>query len=211
MADVVTRQGALRRAIKSTVQNSAIDWPRTLAVKAQKTLEFQHLQFQYRQAPGRLLHCLLLDCSASMVSTQMLAVAKGLLQHWTRQFYHQRADMAVVIFSGNKARILQAPRKASACSDHWISAVQGGGGSPIASGVRLVEQMLGAARKRQPDLRVGVWLMTDGRYSEFPSAPKPVDLLTVVDFDNASVRLDRALQLARHWRAEYVHVSGLIS
>ena len=75
-----------------------IHWPRTLLNKGAVPLLAEHLQFQHQAGEDGLMHCLLLDCSGSMLKRSNLALAKGLLLRWSEQVYRQRGELAVIAF-----------------------------------------------------------------------------------------------------------------
>jgi magnesium chelatase subunit ChlD-like protein len=177
--------------------------------KAAAPLLAEHLHFHRQAAEGGLLHCLLLDCSGSMLKRSNLALAKGLLLRWSEQIYRQRGELAVIGFAGNQARLLQRPHKAVAYSDAWIAAIGGGGGSPLASGLALAERTLARVRKSAPGKRIGLWLLSDGRFSQLPARPRQADFCVLVDFENQPVPLGRAAQIARLWGAEHVRAADL--
>ena len=173
--------------------------------KTNQPLARPHLRFQSRRGQAGTLHCMVLDCSASMLAGRNLALAKGLLQEWAQQIYRQRAQLCVIGFGGGEARILQAPRKAAHINDHWIAPIRGGGGTPIRQGLQQAEQVLAQARKKNPQQLTTLWLLTDGRFPSQPPRPEFADLCAVVDFENAAVPLGRAQQLAQQWQADYLH------
>ncbi|MBM7059480.1 VWA domain-containing protein [Pseudomonas sp. UL073] len=202
------RQGRSRAS--GATPSRSIHWPRTLLRKANAALRLEHLCFRPRADQHGVLHCLLLDCSGSMLKQRNLALAKGLLLHWTAQLYRQRDELAVIAFAGDQARLLQAPRKAVAFNEVWISAIAGGGGTPLDAGLQLAEQLLGKVRRRSPGKRIGLWLLSDGRFSQLPPRPAHADFCVVVDFERAALPLGRAARLARLWDAEHVAAAELL-
>ncbi|HUE93949.1 vWA domain-containing protein [Pseudomonas sp.] len=178
--------------------------------KATAPLLAEHLQFHRQAAEDGLLHCLLLDCSGSMLKRSNLALAKGLLLRWTEQIYRQRGELAVIGFAGNQARLLQPPQKAVPYNDAWIAAIGGGGGSPAVNAVQLAEQTLAKVRKAAPGKKIGLWLLSDGRFSQLPARPRHADFCVVVDFENQQLPLGRAAQIARLWDAEHLRAVDLI-
>lgn len=180
-----------------------IHWPRTLLGKGVSLLQAEHLRYQPRASSSGELHCLLLDCSGSMLKRHNLALAKGLLLQLCEQLYRRRSELAVIAFAGRQARVLQAPRKVAAFNLDWIGPIGGGGGSPLVSGVAEAERLLARARRRAPGQRRYLWLLSDGRLQVLPSRPRHADECLVVDFDNASVALGRAERIAELWSAQY--------
>ncbi len=144
-----------------------------------------------------------------MLKRGNLALAKGLLLRWSEQIYRQRGELAVIAFAGNQARLLQRPQKAVPYNEGWIAAIGGGGGSPLACGLQLAERTLARARKSAPGQQIGLWLLSDGRFSQLPARPRHADFCVVVDFENQPVALGRAAQLARLWDAEHVRAVDL--
>ncbi|MBN3837654.1 magnesium chelatase, partial [Burkholderia sp. Ac-20344] len=57
---------------------TAVAWPATLAATRGGPLHRDHLRFRRRAGTPPALHCFVLDCSASMLSHERLALAKGL-------------------------------------------------------------------------------------------------------------------------------------
>lgn len=171
--------------------------------KGPTALRHEHLQFQRRASAAGELHCLLLDCSGSMLKRHNLALAKGLLVQLCEQFYRRRSELAVIAFAGRQACVLQTPRKVAAFNLEWIAPIGGGGGSPLVSGVEAAERLLAQARRRVPGQQRYLWLLSDGRFQALPARPRFVDECLVVDFDNAALPLGRAERIAEQWAAQY--------
>jgi Mg-chelatase subunit ChlI len=186
-----------------------IHWPRTLLQKANQPLTREHLRFQRRAAAGSVLHCLVLDCSASMLCSNALSLAKGLLLRLANRLYHQRAELAVIAFNGQGAKLVQPPGKAIAFNENWIRPLAGSGGTPILSGLRLAEKILQTIRRRTPDKHLGLWLLTDGRFPGTPPRPEPADFRVVVDFEAAALPLGRAGHIASAWQASLLSAKEL--
>ncbi|ATE62460.1 magnesium chelatase [Thauera sinica] len=186
-----------------------IDWPRTLAAKGTARLGRGHLRHRPPPAGSATLHCLLLDCSASMLRGRRLALAKGLLLAWTSRIYRRREALAVIGFAGSTAHVLQPPRKAVAFNEGWIAAIAGGGGTPAASAVALADRLLAQHRRRTPGGRIALWLLSDARFAELPPRPLHADHCTVIDFDDGPAALGRARRLAHAWDADCVSARSL--
>ncbi|WP_243632273.1 vWA domain-containing protein [Parazoarcus communis] len=188
-----------------------IDWLRTLVAKGPAMLARQHLRHRPPPAGGATLYCLLLDCSASMLRSRRLALAKGLLLEWAAERYRRREPFAVIGFGGKGARVLQAPRKAVAFNERWIAPIAGGGGSPADAAVALADQLLARRRRSKPDERFVVCLLSDVRFTALPPRPQQADHCTIIDFDEGPLALGRARQLARAWQADHRSAAELVS
>jgi magnesium chelatase subunit ChlD-like protein len=186
-----------------------IDWVRTLLAKGPARLCRTHLRHRPPPAGSLTLHCLLLDCSASMLRGGRLARAKGLLLAWTAALYRRREALAVIGFAGERALLLQPPGKAVAFNERWIAAIAAGGATPATAAVALADRVLAQYRRRAPNTRIALWLLSDVRFAYLPPPPQHADHSTVIDFDEGPRALGRALHLARAWNADYVSACTL--
>lgn len=177
--------------------------------KGPATLAPDHLRFHRRQPSAGVMHCLVLDCSGSMLKGRNLSLAKGLLMHWSGRIYQERGQMAVIGFSGEGAKVLQSPTRAGPRNEQWIRPIAGGGGTPVAAGLRLAEQLVTRARRGKP-LTVVLWLLSDGRFDPLPLRPGFADTVGLVDFESTRVRLGRMPRLANAWDAPCWSIDQLI-
>ncbi|MFM0175475.1 VWA domain-containing protein [Paraburkholderia sediminicola] len=178
-----------------------IDWPPTLAAMRQGALRAEHLRF-VREAPrGGVLHCFVLDCSGSMLAGQRLALAKGLLIALFDRASAARAEAALVCFGGAGADVRFGPAVPRWWNERWLRPVGGGGGTPLAAGVRRATQLLERCARRKPGQQRWLWILTDGRTHDMPVRPLDVDEVVFVDFEREAIRLGRCEVLADAWGA----------
>ncbi len=192
---------------ESDAHKGEISWLQTLLLRRNAPLRREHLRFKPVRGNASLLHCVLLDCSASMMSTGQLAAAKGVLLDLGRQLYRRRDALAVIGFAGNGVQLLHDPHKVGARALDWIEPIGGGGGSPVQLAVQSAEQLLLRQRRRYPDRRRVLWLLSDGRYDPLPGLPRHVDECHVVDFESGFLTLGRVRRLAELWQAQYMPAS----
>lgn len=188
-----------------------IAWPRTFAAKRQERLRAEHLRFAPGAPKGGVLHCFVLDCSGSMLAGQQLALAKGLLISMFDRVSSARADAALVCFGGAGADIRFGPAVPRWWNERWLQPVGGGGGTPLAAGVRKAAQLLERAARRKPAQQRWLWVLTDGRSGDMPERPADVDQVVFVDFERGAIRLGRCEQLAQAWGAAWVRPEALIA
>ncbi|MDY0073282.1 MAG: VWA domain-containing protein [Thauera sp.] len=187
-------------------------WVRTLSAKGPDRLAASHLRYQAQPAAAGWLHCVLLDCSASMFRDGKLSLAKRLLLELCEQNYRSRRQLAVIAFAGDKAELLQPPARAAAFNEAWISALGGGGGSPLSAALELAEQVLARAHRRQPGLQCQLWLISDFRLRQLPprpTAPTAISHCTLIDCEQGRLPLGRGRELAAQWQAEHLPVAQL--
>ena len=187
------------RAAASAAPAHGIDWPATLAARGGGRLRQAHLQRLVPEPADAVLHCFLLDCSASMRSAGSLARAKGLLLGMLAEAYRRRERVALLCFGGDRVELRLPPRRAAGWNERWIDPICGGGGTPLARGVAAADRLL--QRDRAP--RRLLWLLTDGRSREAPRRPAAADTVGIVDFETARMPFGRAARLATAWGACY--------
>lgn len=191
--------------------STRIDWLQTLLAKRNQVLDKSHLRFHREQGNSSALHCFVLDCSGSMLSGKRLALAKGLVVALFDRAYHERAEVALVCFGGATAQVRREPGAAHWWNDRWLAPIGGGGGTPLALGVRTGASVLAKAARHKPSQRRFLWLLTDGRSPETPSRPDTADQIVIVDFENEAVRLGRCVTLAQSWQADYRTAASMTS
>ncbi|WP_031361704.1 vWA domain-containing protein [Caballeronia sordidicola] len=183
----------------------------TLLAKRNQPLDATHLRFHREQGDSSALHCFVLDCSGSMLGGKRLALAKGLVVALFDRAYRERAEVALVCFGGATAQVRREPGAAHWWNDRWIAPIGGGGGTPLALGVRTGANVLLKAARHRPSLRRVLWLLTDGRSPETPSRPDAADQIVIVDFESEAVRLGRCVTLAGSWQADYRTAASMTS
>ncbi len=100
------------------------------------------------------------DASGS-AALQRLAEAKGAVKLMLAESYVRRDEVAMIAFRSKSAEIVLPPTRALARAQRALSAMAGGGGTPIASGIDRAIELIGAVRRagRTPL----VVLLSDGR------------------------------------------------
>ena len=100
------------------------------------------------------------DASGSM-ALQRLSEAKGAIEILLADCYVRRDRVAMIAFRGKGAEVLLDPTRSLVAAKRSLTALPGGGGSPVAAGLALAAQMV-AQLKRVGDSTVVV-VLTDGR------------------------------------------------
>jgi len=157
-----------------------------------------------------VLHCFVLDCSASMLHGRQLGLAKGVLLRLLQRAYQARAEVALVCFAGSHAEVRLQPARARPWSEAWVRPIAGGGGTPLALGMQRAGEVLASAARRRPAQQRWLWLLSDGRSAEQPARPRGADAVMVVDFEQHTVALGRCRELAAAWDGEWVAVEALL-
>ncbi|HZZ11043.1 MAG TPA: VWA domain-containing protein [Paraburkholderia sp.] len=175
-----------------------------------QSLRAEHLRYVREVPRAGVLHCFVLDCSGSMLAGQRLASAKGLLVALFDRASATRSEVALVCFGGTGADLRFGPAVPRWWNERWLRPVGGGGGTPLATGVRRAAQLLARSACRKPAQQRWLWIFTDGRSSDQPVRPVEADEIVFVDFEQDTVRLGRCAALAGAWGATRVTPGDLI-
>ena len=170
------------------------------------TEEGRGLHWRSDSAPPRTLDVFLLDCSASMVHSGALGVAKGALLALMAHAYRLRHEVCLIVFGGDGAMMQVSPQKASWSNEDWVELLPGGGGTPMQAALDMARAQMRGERFA----RHALWLLSDGRVHQWPRVPAGAQAVRVLDFELGAAhrRLGRARELARRWQAEYIAPSA---
>lgn len=187
-----------------------VAWPQTLAHKRHMPLRAAHLRFARNESTGGVLHCFVLDCSASMLRNEQLALAKGMLVACFDRAAAAGAEVALICFGGTRADLRFGPAVPRWWNERWLAPVAGGGATPLAHGMATAARLLDNRRRRKPGQQRVLWLITDGRTEERAARPPAADDIVLVDCERAIPALGRCAELARAWNAAYTRPEDLI-
>ncbi|MEL6520463.1 MAG: magnesium chelatase subunit D [Pseudomonadota bacterium] len=114
---------------------------------------------QYQEMSDRLL-IFVVDASGSAAMAR-LAEAKGAVELLLAEAYARRDHVALVGFRGESAELLLPPTRSLVQTKRRLAALPGGGGTPMAAGLKTALDLAGQTRGR--GLTPTVILLTDGR------------------------------------------------
>jgi len=163
-----TRRGALRDGRLSLIDTlrAAAPWQNLrrlerpdasdLAIRVHHD-DFRITRFRERRETVAIF---VVDASGSS-AMQRLAEVKGAIELMLADCYVRRDSVALVVFRGKRADILLPPTRALARARRLLSAMPGGGGTPLAHGLDAAATLVDSvSRKGQTPL---VALLTDGK------------------------------------------------
>ncbi|MBI1170391.1 magnesium chelatase subunit D [bacterium] len=114
---------------------------------------------RYQETSDRVL-IFTVDASGSSAFARM-AEAKGAVELMLEQAYARRDHVALVAFRGQGAELLLPPTRSLVQTKRRLAGLPGGGGTPLAAGLRLAFDL--ALRTRARGMTPTVALLTDGR------------------------------------------------
>ncbi|MEM8537428.1 MAG: VWA domain-containing protein, partial [Pseudomonadota bacterium] len=170
---------------------------------------------RYEERSDRLL-IFTVDASGSSAVAR-LAEAKGAIELMLAQAYAKRDLVALIAFRGAGAELLLPPTRSLVQAKRQLSALPGGGGTPLAAGLLAAADMAKHARGR--GMTPTLVLLTDGRANvpltdgagrnaAMEDAQKTAGLLAAtgteaVLVDTSNRPADAARQLATNLNAKY--------
>jgi magnesium chelatase subunit D len=189
---------------------AGIDWFATLSRGPRPALS--DLRYRIRRGLPEGLWLLAVDCSASMLRSGALSIAKGFASSLAARALGQGRHVALISFGGRGARTELVSRALSTELTHRtleraLLELPAGGGTPLR---RALETAFAVSRRPAyagSATPARLVLLTDGRTREDvrPLARRTAALQTiVVDCERGPLRLERALRLASELGATYL-------
>ncbi len=114
---------------------------------------------RYNETSDRLL-IFAVDASGSSALAR-LAEAKGAVELLLAQAYARRDHVALVAFRGTAAELVLPPTRSLVQTKRRLAGLPGGGGTPLAAGLKMAFDL--ALQSRARGLTPTVALLTDGR------------------------------------------------
>lgn len=114
---------------------------------------------RYQQSSDRVL-IFVVDASGSSALAR-LAEAKGAVELLLAQAYARRDHVALIAFRGTGAELLLPPTRSLVQTKRRLSGLPGGGGTPLAAGLRLAFEL--GLQTRARGMTPTIALLTDGR------------------------------------------------
>ena len=150
-----------RLAVLDTLR-AAAPWQRLRGGGRGRGLRIYREDFRVRRFVRRKESCVIFAVDASgSAALQRLAEAKGAVEHVLADCYVRRDHVALIAFRGTQASVVLPPTRSLARVRRELSALAGGGTTPLASGIDAALSLADDARKRgRTPLLV---VMTDGR------------------------------------------------
>lgn len=130
-----------------------------------------------------------------------LALAKGHATMLIEQAVRAGDEVGLLAFGGGGVELLVSPRRSGKPAAARVSALGGGGGTPLAEGLAQARRLLQRSGHRQ--FESWLWLLTDGRSLEQPPAPDEAQRVVIVDFDEPTRAIGRCAEWAARWGAEH--------
>ncbi|WP_278312842.1 VWA domain-containing protein [Lolliginicoccus levis] len=162
----------------------------------------------------------LVDASGSMAARDRLSAVTGAVRSLLRDAYQRRDKVAVITLRGTSAEIVLPPTGSTDIAARRLRDLRTGGRTPLAEGLSEARALIQRERRRDPDRRALVVLLTDGRATAGPDpvararaaargmARDGIASITI-DCEQGMVSLGLAAELAHHLRGGCVRLNQL--
>ena len=153
-------RGGLRLSLIDTLR-AAAPWQRVRGAQSgQVKVRKDDLRIRRFESRTEATTIFAVDASGSSALAR-LAEAKGAVELLLAEAYVKRAQVALVAFRGQTSEIILPPTRSLARAKKSLSALPGGGGTPLAAGLNTARELAEVARSRgrTPFLVI----LTDGR------------------------------------------------
>ncbi|MFN0099323.1 MAG: magnesium chelatase subunit D [Gemmatimonadaceae bacterium] len=152
------REAAAAEHATSPGAGTAHTAPAISGVSVQVRRDDFRLRRLHEPAGTTALFCV--DASGS-AAVHRMAEAKGAVELLLAESYARRDEVGLVAFRGSKAEVLLPPTRAIAAAKRALAALPGGGGTPLASAIDRMRELVAQARRTGQET-VAVFL-TDAR------------------------------------------------
>jgi magnesium chelatase subunit D len=154
----------IRRRLRESAdaERVAAGLPATVRSIAGVSVQVRRDDFRLRRLhePAGTTALFCVDASGS-AAVHRMAEAKGAVELLLAESYARRDEVGLVAFRGAKAEVLLPPTRAIAAAKRALAALPGGGGTPLASAIDRMRELVAQARRTGQET-VAVFL-TDAR------------------------------------------------
>lgn len=102
------------------------------------------------------------DASWSMAASERMEATKGAIFSLLVDAYQRRDQVGLIVFQRDKARLVLPPTSSVELAQKALQDIPVGGKTPLSSGLFLSWQVIENARRRDPEMRPLLILLTDG-------------------------------------------------
>ncbi|NUQ37470.1 MAG: VWA domain-containing protein [Caldilineales bacterium] len=125
-------------------------------------VEREDLQRKVRVRRASNLILFVVDASWSMAAAERMEATKGAVMSLLVDAYQRRDQVGLVVFQRDRARVVLPPTSSVELAQKALRDVPVGGKTPLSSGLLISYNVIMAARRRDPETRPLMILLTDG-------------------------------------------------
>ncbi|MCO6449674.1 MAG: VWA domain-containing protein [Caldilineales bacterium] len=125
-------------------------------------IERSDVQRKVRVRRASNLILFVVDASWSMAAAERMEATKGAVMSLLVDAYQRRDQVGLVVFQKDRARVVLPPTNSVELAQKALKDVPVGGKTPLSSGLLTSYNVITAARRRDPETRPLMILLTDG-------------------------------------------------
>ena len=196
---------------KINQKSNKINWLRTIINVKDKPTKKSDLVYKSVHSQVLINHVVIWDTSASTLRHRAAAKAKGVILKLFEQAYLNRQRMGLLEFSADQVKVITPCQRVNReLIVPKVSSLAIGGNTPIDRALVEAEKMLRHARINTPNALSKLTLVTDGYFKSLPEKPGINAELTIIDINQANIKIGMCEALANHWEAELFCLSEFI-
>ena len=130
------------------------------------------------------------DASWSMAASERMEATKGAIFSLLVDAYQRRDQVGLIVFQRDRARLVLPPTSSVDLAQKALQDIPVGGKTPLSSGLFLSWQVIENARRRDPEMRPLLILLTDGAGNvSMTGMPAQEESMRIAEmFANANLR-----------------------
>ncbi len=122
----------------------------------------QDLQDKVRVRRAANLILFVVDASWSMAASDRMEATKGAVMSLLVDAYQRRDKVGLITFQRDRARVILPPTSSVELAQRALRDIPVGGKTPLSSGLYTAYRVMTTARRREPEVRPLMILLTDG-------------------------------------------------
>ncbi len=158
----VGRSRAEDIAFDATLREAAVHQAHRQRRGVAFVIERQDLQKKVRVRRAANLILFVVDASWSMAASERMEATKGAVMSLLVDAYQRRDQVGMIVFQRERARVVLPPTNSVELAEKALKDIPVGGKTPLSSGLFLAYNVITAARRRDPETKPIMVLLTDG-------------------------------------------------
>jgi magnesium chelatase subunit D len=158
----VGRERASDIAFDATLREAAVHQAHRQRQGVAFAIERQDLRKKVRVRRASNLILFVVDASWSMAASERMEATKGAVMSLLVDAYQRRDQVGMIVFQRDRARVVLPPTNSVELAEKALRDIPVGGKTPLSSGLLLAYNVIMAARRRDPETRPIMVLLTDG-------------------------------------------------
>ncbi|MDH7485916.1 MAG: putative cobaltochelatase [Anaerolineae bacterium] len=158
LRDDIAFDATLRQAAPHQLERQQRNGVNEVALHVTK----EDLQRKVRIRRTANLVLFVVDASWSMAAAERMEATKGAILSLLVDAYQRRDQVGLIVFQKNQARVVLPPTSSVELAKKMLAEIPVGGKTPLSGGLLLAYRLCVAARRRDPEVRPLIILLTDG-------------------------------------------------